>query len=95
MKSRARVIRGQSLDQVIGDMNSVTPAPSVEVPAMPVEVKHDEKVRVLDGMVKRLRTFVADLQEEVKEKDFEIQRLQARVRKIHTVQDAELQRIPR
>ena len=24
---RARVIRGQSLDQVIGDMNSVTPAP--------------------------------------------------------------------
>jgi predicted RNase H-like nuclease (RuvC/YqgF family) len=87
---RARVIRGQSLDQVIGDMNSVTPAPPIEVPAMPVEVKHDEKVRVLDGMVKRLRTFVADLQEEVKEKDFEIQRLQARVLKIHTVQDAEL-----
>jgi hypothetical protein len=87
---RARVIRGQSLDQVIGDMNSVTPGPSVEEPAVPVEVKHDEKVRVLDGMVKRLRTFVADLQEEIKEKDFEIQRLQARLRKIHTVQDAQL-----
>ncbi len=27
---RARVIRGQSLDQVIGDMNSVAPAPSAE-----------------------------------------------------------------
>ena len=89
---RARVIRGQSLDQVIGDMNSVAPAPSVEEPAVPVEVKHDEKVRVLDGMVKRLRTFVADLQEEIKEKDFEIQRLQARLRKIHTVQDAQLAR---
>ena len=73
-------------------MNSVAPAPSVEEPAVPVEVKHDEKVRVLDGMVKRLRTFVADLQEEIKEKDFEIQRLQARLRKIHTVQDAQLAR---
>jgi uncharacterized protein len=87
---RARVIRGQSLDQVIGDMSSVTPAPTVEVPAVPVEVKHDEKARVLDGMVKRLRTFVADLQEEIKEKDFEIQRLQARIRKMYTVQDTQL-----
>jgi predicted RNase H-like nuclease (RuvC/YqgF family) len=87
---RARVIRGQSLDQVIGDMNAITPSPSVDAPMIPVEVKHDEKVRVLDGMVKRLRTFVGELQEEVKEKDYEIQRLQARVRKIHTVQDAQL-----
>ena len=89
-KSRARVIRGQSLDQVIGDMNSVTPARTVDAPAAPVEVKHDEKVRVLDGMVKRLRTFVSELQEEVKEKDYEIRRLQARVRKIHTSQDAQV-----
>src|SRR5512136_18907 len=87
---RARVIRGQSLDQVIGDMNVVTPAPLTDIPQVPVEVKHDEKARVLDGMVKRLRTFVSELQEEVKEKDFEIQRLQARVRKIHTSQDAKL-----
>ncbi len=87
---RARVIRGQSLDQVIGEMNSVAPAPSAEVLPLPVEVKHDEKVRVLDGMVKRLRTFVADLQEEVKEKNFEIQRLQARVRKNHSAQDEKL-----
>jgi hypothetical protein len=87
---RARVIRGQSLDQVIGDMNAVTTAPVIDIHPVPVEVKHDEKARVLDGMVKRLRTFVAELQEEVKEKDFEIQRLQARVRKIHTSQDAQL-----
>ena len=87
---RARVIRGQSLDQVIGDMNAITPAPLIDAPMVPVEVKHDERVRVLDGMVKRLRTFVGELQEEVKEKDFEIQRLQARVRKIHTSQDAQL-----
>jgi hypothetical protein len=87
---RARVIRGQSLDQVIGEMNAITPAPSINAPTVPVEVKHDEKVRVLDGMVKRLRTFVGELQEEVKEKDYEIQRLQIRVRKIHTSQDAQL-----
>jgi predicted RNase H-like nuclease (RuvC/YqgF family) len=87
---RARVIRGQSLDQVIGDMNTITPALSVDAPIVPVEGKHDEKVRVLDGMVKRLRTFVGELQEEVKEKDYEIQRLQARLRKIHTSQDAQL-----
>ena len=87
---RARVIKGQSLEQVIGDMNTVTPAPVIEAPPVPVEVKHDEKARVLDGMVKRLRTFVAELQEEVKEKDYEIRRLQARVRKIHTSQDAQL-----
>jgi len=87
---RARVIRGQSLVEVIGDMNAVTPAPVIDAPPVPVEVKHDEKARVLDGMVKRLRTFVAELQEEIKEKDFEIQRLQARVRKIHTSQDAQL-----
>ena len=87
---RARVIRGQSLDQVIGDMNAITPMPLIDAPMVPVEVKHDEKVRVLDGMVKRLRTFVGELQEEVKEKDYEIQRLQARVRKIHTSQDAKI-----
>ena len=87
---RARVIRGQSLDQVLGDMNAVAPVPALDSPVVPVEVKHDEKARVLDGMVKRLRTFVGELQEEVKEKDYEIQRLQARVRKIHTSQDARL-----
>jgi len=87
---RARVIRGQSLDQVISDMNAITPATHIDVPVVPVEVKHDEKVRVLDGTVKRLRTFVGELQEEVKEKDYEIQRLQARLRKIHNSHDAQL-----
>jgi hypothetical protein len=87
---RARVIKGQSLDQVIVDMNDTTPIPSIDASVVPMEVKHDEKVRVLDGMVKRLRTFVGELQEEVKEKEYEVQRLQARLRKIHTIQDAQL-----
>jgi uncharacterized protein len=87
---RARVIRGQSLDQVIGEMNMVHPAPVVQVPPVAIDEKHDERVRVLDGMVKRLRTYVAELQEEVKAKDYEIHRLSAHLRKVHTTRDAAL-----
>ena len=43
-------------------------------------------------MVKRLRTFVAELQEEIKNKDYDIRRLQARVRRVQTDRDAELAR---
>jgi uncharacterized protein len=87
---RARVIRGQSLDQVIGEMNSVAAVPKVQVPPVAVDEKHDERVRVLDGMVKRLRTYVAELQEEIKGKDYEIHRLSVRLRKAQTTRDAEL-----
>jgi uncharacterized protein len=87
---RARVIRGQSLDQVIGEMSTAAPVPAVPAPPVAVDEKHDERVRVLDGMVKRLRTYVAELQEEAKEKDYEIHRLSLRLRKIHTSRDAEL-----
>ncbi|MFA4825084.1 MAG: DUF460 domain-containing protein [Methanoregula sp.] len=88
---RARVIRGQSLEHVLGEMNDVPPpALQREAPPVRVEEKHDERVRMLDGMVKRLRTFVAELQEECKGKDYEIHRLQARIRKVHTSRDAEL-----
>jgi predicted RNase H-like nuclease (RuvC/YqgF family) len=87
---RARVIRGQSLEQVIGEMNSVAPAKVTEAPPVAVGEKHDERVRVLDGMVKRLRTYVAELQEEVKGKDYEIHRLSTRLRKAHTTRDTEL-----
>jgi predicted RNase H-like nuclease (RuvC/YqgF family) len=89
---RARVIRGQSLDSVLGEMKVPDREPEA-AEAVPVPVasgKHDERVRVLDGMVKRLRTFAAELQEEVKAKEYEIHRLQARLRNIHTARDAEL-----
>jgi hypothetical protein len=84
---RAGVIRGQRLEQVLGDINAETPKPAVEAPVMPVDVRHDERVRVLDGMVKRLRTFVAELEEEIKKKDYEIHRLQGRIRAFHTSRD--------
>jgi predicted RNase H-like nuclease (RuvC/YqgF family) len=87
---RARVIRGQALEQVLGDLRVREAVPEAAEPAVPVEGKRDERVRVLDGMVKRLRTFVAELQEEVKERNYEIQRLQSRLRRFHTARDAEL-----
>ncbi|MCK9632323.1 MAG: DUF460 domain-containing protein [Methanoregula sp.] len=87
---RARVIRGQSLDQVIGEMNAAVKPEVTPAPPVAVDEKHDERVRVLDGMVKRLRTYIAELQEEVKGKDYEIHRLSARLRKVHTTRDAEL-----
>jgi predicted RNase H-like nuclease (RuvC/YqgF family) len=89
---RARVIRGQSLDMVLAEMKVPVREPE-ETPSAPVPVeggRSDERVRVLDGMVKRLRTFVAELQEEVKAKEYENRRLQARIRKVHTTRDAAL-----
>jgi predicted RNase H-like nuclease (RuvC/YqgF family) len=89
---RARVIRGQSLDSVLGEMKVPVREPeTAEAAPVPIDSgRHDERVRMLDGMVKRLRTFVAELQEEVKGKEYEIHRLQARLRDVHTARDAEL-----
>ena len=84
---RAGVIRGQALEQVLGDMNAEVPEPVAVAPAVVADGRHDERVRVLDGMVKRLRGFVAELQEEVKTRDYEIQRLQARLRASHSERD--------
>ena len=87
---RAGVIRGQALDQVLLDLNAVAPAtPTQEVPPAPVAARHDERVRVLEGMAKRLRTYVAELQETVKAKEYEIHRLQGRVRAMHDTRDVQ------
>ena len=41
-------------------------------------------------MAKRLRTYVAELQETVKAKEYEIHRLQGRVRAMHDTRDVQL-----
>ncbi|NLD57569.1 MAG: DUF460 domain-containing protein [Methanomicrobiales archaeon] len=88
---RARVIRGQSLEQVIVEMRVKEPLPEPgELPPVIHDARTDERVRVLDGMVKRLRSYIAELQEEVKAKEYEIHRLQSRLRKAATTRDAEL-----
>ncbi len=87
---RARVIRGQSLDQVLSEMHVPAPVPVTETPPVIVGEKHDERVRILDGMVKRLRMYIAELEEGVKEKEYEVHRLKARLRSRDAERDAEI-----
>lgn len=74
---RAGVIRGKSLEHILGSREeTVPPAPPAvqeteEAPPSPV----DERVMELDGLVKRLRGYIDDLSSDVKEKDAEIERL--------------------
>lgn len=90
---RARVLRGQALDQVLADMQGV-PAPAEEAaPATIVERKvEDERVITLDGMVKRLRGYVADLQEDLKSRDAEIERLRAGIRRERSATEKKLRK---
>lgn len=89
---RARVIRGQSLDQVLTGMHVPVPAPAAEPLPAVVGEKHDERVRILDGMVKRLRTYIVDLEEGMKAKDYEIHRLQSRLRNYDADRESEIAR---
>ena len=53
---------------------------------------HDERIRILDGTVKRLKGFVQELQEEIKKRDHEIVRLQTRLRRVRSAHDRKLQK---
>jgi len=85
---RAGIVRGQSLEQVIGEMTEkATPAGEEEAPDVRIDAARDEKVRVLDGTIKRLRALVAELQEEIHRKDERIARLETRLKKVRSRQD--------
>ncbi len=76
---RAGVVRGRSIEQVVAEM---TPAAPPEEPAKEEREEptpRDERLMQLEGMVKRLRAFVDELQGEIKERDVEITRLGALV----------------
>ncbi len=81
---RAAIVRGLSVEQALGEMKGR------EAPAEPVTFQvalqspGDEKIRILDGTVKRLRSLVQELQEELMQKDREIIRLQGRLRRIRS-----------
>ena len=71
---RAGIVRGQSIEQILGELSPAR-APAREEPPEPVAAgKQDERVMVLDGMVKSLRSHVRELQEEVRAKESEILR---------------------
>jgi predicted RNase H-like nuclease (RuvC/YqgF family) len=101
---RARVIRGQSLEQVLYEMRGkpvlvregvsrqpvgppLQAAPGDEAAAVS---RHDDRVRVLDGTVKRLREYVGELQTQLQEKEYEITRLHARIRKVRSAREGVL-----
>ncbi len=78
---RAGVIRGQPIDQVLEEMGASAAPPEEQAPPVVTEQKTDERLILLDGMVKRLRGFVQELQEELQEKDAEIARLRKQIRR--------------
>lgn len=85
---RAGIVRGQSLEQVIGEMTEKSrPAGEEEAPDVKIDAARDERVRVLDGTIKRLRALVAELQEEIHRKDAKIARLETRLKKVRSRQD--------
>jgi len=91
---RARVLRGQPLDTVLTDLQGVpaTPKPvepTVPVPERPIE---DERVMALDGMVKRLRSYVQELQEELREHDREMERLRQSLRRARSATERKVRR---
>jgi uncharacterized protein len=76
---KAGIIRGQSVERVLGEISPAR-APPAEKPPEPVPAgKQDDRVMVLDGMVKRLRGIITELQEEVRARDQEIGRYRERL----------------
>ncbi|HUK93387.1 MAG TPA: DUF460 domain-containing protein, partial [Methanomicrobiales archaeon] len=76
---RAGIVRGQSIERILGELSPAR-APVAEKPPEPVTPgKQDERVMVLDGMVKRLRALVTELQDEVRAKENEIARYRERL----------------
>jgi predicted RNase H-like nuclease (RuvC/YqgF family) len=88
---RAGIIRGQSLEQILGVKEPVRPEEPREIPLL-TEGKRDERVTSLEGQVKRLREFVTELQENQKEKEREIVRLQKRIHRERSTHDQKMRR---
>jgi len=92
---RARVLRGQPLDTVLADLQGAPPpekpaAPPAEaVPERPVE---DERVMALDGMVKRLRTYVQELQGDLRERDRKVERLRQDLQRARSATERKVRR---
>jgi predicted RNase H-like nuclease (RuvC/YqgF family) len=89
---RAGIVRGHPLDQVLGDLKGKTVTKKPEIPKVEAPSPVDERIRVLDGTVKRLKFLVQELQEEIQKKDHEIIRLQSRVKRVRSQQDQKLRK---
>jgi predicted RNase H-like nuclease (RuvC/YqgF family) len=89
---RAGIVRGQALDQVLSELKGKTVVERPESPKIEAPLPVDERIRVLDGTVKRLKSLVQELTEEIQQKDHEIIRLQSRVKRVRSQQDQKLRR---
>lgn len=87
---RAGIVRGQSLEHVLGELRGKAPPRPVEIPAVETETKRDERIRILDGTVKRLKGVIRELQEDLQKRDHEIIRLQARMKRIRSREEQKL-----
>jgi predicted RNase H-like nuclease (RuvC/YqgF family) len=89
---RAGIVRGQALEQVLGDLKGKAAPKQPQSPKIEAPSPVDERIRILDGTVKRLKSMVQELQEEIQKKDHEIIRLQSRVKRVRSQQDQKLRR---
>jgi predicted RNase H-like nuclease (RuvC/YqgF family) len=89
---RAGIIRGQSLEKILGVKEPVKPEEPREIAAPATEGKRDERVTSLEGQVKRLREYLTELQADQKEKEREILRLQKRLHRERSTLDQKLRR---
>lgn len=76
---RAGVVRGRSIEQVVAEMTAEAPPEAEEEEEREEPTPRDERLMQLEGMVKRLRAYVDELQGELKDRDVEIVRLGALV----------------
>jgi predicted RNase H-like nuclease (RuvC/YqgF family) len=81
---RAAIVRGLSVEQALGEMKGREAPAEPVAPQVTLQSPGDERMRILDGTVKRLRSLIQELQEEVMQKDREIIRLQGRLRRIRS-----------
>ncbi len=84
---RAGIVRGHSVEQVIGDLKGKVAPAEQQAPAVEIDAARDERIRILDGTIKRLRVLVGELQEEVEEKERQGARLQERLKRVRSRQD--------
>jgi predicted RNase H-like nuclease (RuvC/YqgF family) len=89
---RAGIVRGQALEQVLSDLKGKVVAERPESPKIEAPSPVDERIRILDGTVKRLKSIVQELSEELQKKDHEIIRLQTRVKRVRSQQDEKIRR---
>lgn len=89
---RAGIIKGQSLEQIITETRKKTDEPAAILQEPVQSTRADDRIRLLDGSIKRLRLYIQDLQTELGNKDYEIARLQQRLRRLHTARDEKLRK---